>query len=393
MIFSFGLILLIGFLVGFLLNKIKIPGLVGMIVIGLIFGPYCLNLIDSKILEISSELRQIALIIILTRSGLNLDLNKLKQIGRPAILMCFLPATFEIIGVALASYFLLDLTITESLLLGSVLGAVSPAVVSPRMIKYIDTVKNEHNVPEIVLAGSSADDIYTIILFYAFLGLAKTNNFDYMSILNIPSSIFLGILFGIIVGLLLAYIIKKTNLKTIYYVLIILSISFLMIGVENFLKPYIQVSSLLGIMVIGMIILTINKDKAKEISNNYNSIWTFFEILLFVLVGATIDFSYAIENSLMSVIVIIIGLSFRTIGVLLCLFKTNLNFKEQIFAVISYLPKATVQASIGGIALSEGLSCGSIVLTVSVLAILITAPLGAILIDNLGKKLLTSSQL
>lgn len=392
MIFSLGLILMIGFGAGYLLNKIRIPGLVGMIIVGLLLGPYCLNLLDEKILTISSELRQIALVIILTRSGLNLDLKKLKKIGRPAILMCFIPATFEIFGVTIAAYFLLDLTIVESILLGTVLGAVSPAVVTPRMIKLIDTSKNEHNVPEIILAGSSADDIYTIILFYAFLGLAKTDTFNYASLISIPTSIGLGIIFGIIVGIILSIFIKKTNFKIIHYILLILGASFLMIGLENLVKPYLEISSLLGIMVVGMIILFKNQDKAREISNGYNQIWTFFEIILFVLVGATIDLSYALNNSLMAILVLLIGLGFRTLGVLCCLIKTNLHWRERLFAIFSYLPKATVQASIGGIALAEGLACGEIILTVSVLAILITAPIGALLIDNFNRQLLKNDK-
>ena len=389
-IMSIGMILLLGFLIGALLNKVKIPGLVGMIILGLVLGPYCLAWIDPSVLNISGELRQIALIIILTRSGLNLDIKKLKEIGRPAILMCFIPATFEIVGVALASYFLLDLSIFESILLGTVLGAVSPAVVTPRMIKLIEKNKSEHSVPEIILAGSSADDIYTIILFYVFLGLVKNNTFDYVSILNIPGSIILGILLGIGVGFLLSYIFKKIKLNTTIEILIMLSASFLMIGIENIMKEYtpVQISALLGIMVVGMIILFKNKDEAKQISNGYNSIWKFFEIILFVLVGAKLNFSTMGAEAGMAVLVLLIGLAFRTCGVLCCLIKTNLNWKERIFAIISYLPKATVQASIGGIALDQGLACGNIVLMVSVLSILITAPIGALLIDNLGDYLL-----
>lgn len=382
MILSFGLILILGFIIGYLLNKIKIPGLVGMILIGLLIGPYVLNLIDPKILNISSELRQIALVIILTRSGLNLDLNNLKKIGRPAILMSFLPATFEIIGVTIASYFILHLKITEGILLGAVLGAVSPAVLSPRMISLIDNDQNPNHVAEIVLAGSSVDDIYTIIIFYGFLGLVQNNSFDYISLLNIPISIILGILLGIIVAIPLALFVKKTNLKITQYILIILSISFLMIGLENILKPYVEISALLGIIVIGITILFVVPIKAKNISNGYNNLWLFFEILLFVLVGASLNISYVVNNALLAITVILLGLTFRTMGVLLALIKTGLTTKQKIFIVISYLPKATVQASIGGIALSMGLDCGEIVLTVSVLAILITAPIGAFLIDN-----------
>ena len=386
---SFGLILLIGFLIGYLLNKIKVPGLVGMIIVGLVFGPYVLNIIDSRILDISSELRQIALIIILTRSGLNLDLKSLKKVGRPAILMCFLPATFEIIGVALLSHFILNLSWIEGLLLGSVLGAVSPAVVSPRMIKLIEEGYGESKaIPELVLAGSSVDDIDTIVLFYSFLGLNQTNNFDFVSILLVPVSIILGIIFGIIVGVILLFIFKKTKLPLAINILILLSVSFLMVGVEYLLKPIISISSLLGIMVIGMILAFKYKEKAKELSNGYNSLWVFFEVILFVLVGASVDFSYALNNFVPSLLVLLGGLIFRSIGVIICVLGTHLTIKEKLFIIFSYLPKATVQASIGGIALSMGLDSGAIILTVSVLAIIITAPTGAFLIDFTSKKFL-----
>jgi NhaP-type Na+/H+ or K+/H+ antiporter len=394
MIFSIGLILILGFIIGWLLSKIKIPGLVGMIIVGLLIGPYCLGLIDEKILSISTELRQVALVIILTRSGLNLDIDSLKKIGRPAILMSFIPATLEIIGTTLISQLLLEITIFESILLGTVLAAVSPAVVSPRMIKLIEERFGEnHQVPKLILAGSSVDDIYVIVLFYTFLGLVGNNTFDFVSITMIPVTIILGVLLGIIVGLILSYILKKTNFKTAINILIIISSSFLMIGLENMLKDYISISSLLGIMVTGIVLLFRNKEKAKQLSDGYNNLWIFFEIILFVLVGATVDFSYAINNGLMAILILIIGLLFRTLGVLLCLIKTKLTFKERLFTILAYIPKATVQASIGGIALSLGLSCGSIILTVSVISILITAPIGAILIDNLSSKLLDRTDL
>lgn len=394
MILSLGLILILGFIIGWLLSKIKIPGLVGMIIVGLLIGPYCLGLIDEKILSISTELRQVALVIILTRSGLNLDIDSLRKIGRPAILMSFIPATLEIIGTTLISQLLLEITIFESILLGTVLAAVSPAVVSPRMIKLIEERFGEnHQVPKLILAGSSVDDIYVIVLFYTFLGLVGNNAFDFVSITMIPVTIILGVLLGIIVGFILSYILKKTNFKTTINILIIISSSFLMIGLENMLKDYISISSLLGIMVIGIILLFRNKEQAKQLSDGYNNLWIFFEIILFVLVGATVDFSYAINNGLIAILILMIGLLFRTLGVLLCLIKTKLTFKERLFTILAYIPKATVQASIGGIALTLGLSCGSIILTVSVISILITAPIGAILIDNLSSKLLDRTDL
>lgn len=391
MALSIGLILILGFLIGYLLSKIKIPGLTGMIIIGMLIGPYCLSLIDPSVLSISKELRQIALIIILTRSGLNLDLDSLRKIGRPAILMSFVPATLEILGVALVGVFLLDITIFEAILLGTVLAAVSPAVVSPRMIKLIDEgYGDEHNTPKLILAGSSIDDIYVIVLFYTFFGLVENNRFDVLTISMIPVTIILGIALGIIVGIVLSFILRKTNFTTAVNTLIVFSSSLLMVGLEAILKNYISISALLGIIVVGIIILFKNKEKAKSLSKAYNSLWLFFEIILFVLVGASVDFSYALDNSLKAILILAVGLIFRSLGVLICLIKTNLNFKERLFCIISYLPKATVQASIGGIALALNLSCGGIILTLAVTSILITAPIGAILIDNLSKKLLTN---
>ena len=393
MILSLGIILLGGFIIGYLLNKIKIPGLVGMIIFGLLIGPYCLNWIDGSILNISSYLRQIALVIILTRSGLNLDFKSLKQIGRPAIFLCFLPATFEIAGVTLASVFLLHLSVFESLLLGSVLAAVSPAVVSPRMIDLIENkIGEEHQVPKLVLAGASVDDIYVVVLFYSFLGLVQNNVLDVKSIVMVPVSIILGILLGILLGFLLSFGFKKLKTNLITNVIITLALSFLCIGLENGVKEWVSISSLLSIMVMSMVLLFRNEEKAKELSTGYNALWKVFEILLFVLVGASIDFSFAVKNGGMALVVLLIGLGFRSIGVFLSVLCTPLSFKEKVFVFISYIPKATVQASIGGIALSLGLSCGNIILTVSVLSILITAPIGAILIDSLKRVLLKKTE-
>lgn len=387
MLLSFGLILSVGFVVGWILNKIRVPGLVGMIVVGLVFGPYCLNIIDSSILNISSELRQIALVIILTRSGLNLDLKKLLSVGTPALLMSFVPATFEIVGTMLGAHYLLQLSWAESLLLGAVLGAVSPAVVSPRMIKLIEENRGaEHAVPSIVLAGASVDDIYTITLFYAFLGIVQNHKADVLSIGLVPVSILLGIALGIIVGFCLLLLFRKTHLSLAAKVLILLSVSLLMVGLETLVKPWISISSLLGVMVVGMILAFKQNDTAKELSNGYKSLWTFFEVVLFVLVGAAVDFRLITSVGWQAVVVLLIGLSFRTVGVVVCMLFAKATWLERFFAVFAYLPKATVQASIGGIALSLGLGCGNVILLVSVLAIVVTAPIGAFLIDFFGKR-------
>lgn len=393
MLASLGIVLGLGFLGGFLLNKIKIPRLVGMVCVGMIIGPYCLSLIDSSLLQISTELRQIALVIILTRSGLNLDFDSLKKVGRPAILMCFLPASLEIIGVGLSSHFLLKLTISESLLLGSVLAAVSPAVVSPRMISLIEEgYGEEHNVPELILAGSSVDDVFVIVAFYAFLGLTQGSGVTWTTFAMIPVSLILGIGLGIFGGIGLVVIFKKVSVSNTISILLFLVISFLFIGLENWLKQWISISGLLGIMVMGIVVMYKDKPKAQSLSNGYNQMWLVFEIILFVLVGASLDITSINESIGYAILVLCIGLCFRSFGVFLCLVKTNLNWKERVFTILSYLPKATVQASIGGIALSMGLNCGNIVLMVAVLSILITAPIGAIAIDNLGRRLLKKQE-
>ncbi len=389
---SLGIILLGGFIIGFILDKIHIPGFIGMIILGLLLGPTILNIIDPTILSVSSQLRQLALVIILTRSGLNLDLRGLKKVGRSAILMCFLPATFEIVAVGISSHYLLNLSYFEGFLLGSVLAAVSPAVVSPRMIKLIEKGYNHNNIPEIILAGSSADDTYTIILFYAFLGIVSNNNFNALGVGLIPLTILSGILVGIIFGVILVYIYKKTNFSLVINVLIFFTTSLILVGCEELLKKYFDISALLAVMVMGIIILYKLPNKAKELSKGYNNIWKFFEIILFVLVGAAVDFKYILDSGMMGLLVLLIGLIFRSIGVYLCLIKTKLNLKERMFSIFAYLPKATVQASIGGIALSNGLNCGNLILAIAVLAIVITAPLGGILIDFLGTKWLKKEE-
>lgn len=389
---SLGMILLGGFLIGLLLDKIHIPGFVGMILLGILLGPTVLNIIDPEILTISPLLRQLALVIVLTRSGLNLDLKELKKVGRPAILMCFVPATFEIIAVGIASYYFLGLTWFEGFLLGSVLGAVSPAVVSPRMIKLIDQGYTHNFIPQIILGGSSADDTYTIIIFYAFLGIVEKGTFNGLSVALIPLTIISGIALGVIFGLALAILYKKTSLPLAINILIFFSISLLLLGIEELLKTYFDISALIAVMVMGMIVLLKLPAKAQELSKGYNNLWKFFEILLFVLVGAAVDFRYIIQSGGFGILVLLIGLFFRSIGVYLCLLGTKLSFKERIFCIFAYLPKATVQASIGGVALSLGLPCGATVLAIAVLAIVITAPIGGFLIDTFGKRFLTKIQ-
>lgn len=386
---SLGVALIAGFTIGWLLERIHVPGFVGMIVLGVLLGPTVLNFLSPDLLVISSTLRQIALVVVLTRSGLSLDFRALKKVGRPAILMCFVPATFEIVGVGIASHYLLSLDWMEGFLLGCVLGAVSPAVVSPRMIKLIEEGYTHKSIPQIILGGSSADDTYTIILFYAFLGIVQNGTFDALSVGLIPLTIISGIALGLLVGILLVLFYKKTNFPLAVNVLLFFGVSLSLLGFEELLKEYFDVSSLLAIMVMGMVVLFKLPKKAKELSNGYNGIWKVFEILLFVLVGAAVDFKYIVSSGGFGILVLLIGLVFRSVGVVICLLGSKLNLKETVFCIFAYLPKATVQASIGGIALSYGLSCGPIVLAVAVLAIVITAPIGGFLIDSFGKRWLS----
>lgn len=389
MLTSLALIFLCGLLLGSIFQKIKLPPLLGMIITGIVLGPYALNLIDQSVLSISSDLRQIALIIILTRAGLNLDINSLKKVGRPAILMCFVPACFEIIGMVLLAPPLLGISILDALIMGTVVAAVSPAVIVPKMLKLIETgYGKDKSIPQMIMAGASVDDVFVIVLFTSFTGLAQGESFSPISLIQVPISIILGIGLGILIGILLGFFFKKVHMRDSIKVIIILSISFLLVTLENSLKGIIPVSGLIAIMSIGISLQKIRSDASKRISTKFSKLWVAAELMLFVLVGATVDIKYAFSAGIMAILLIFGVLVFRMIGVLICLIKTKLNKKERIFCMIAYCPKATVQAAIGYIPLTMGLSCGNIVLTVAVLSILITAPLGAFFIELLYKKLL-----
>ena len=379
-----------GILGGFLFEKIKLPKLVWYIILGILIGPSLFNIVDDTLLSISSHLRQIALVIILTRSGLSLDIKSLKKIGRPAILMCFLPACFEIVGITIFGPMLLGISYFEALLLGSVLAAVSPAVVVPRMIRLMEEgYGKQHCVPELVMAGASCDDIFVIVLFYSFKNLVATSTFDAWSVGQIPISIVSGVILGIGVGFLMVLAIRYMKLNRIAHVVLMLGLSFGMLALENALKPYFSVSSLLAIIVMAFVVGIFKKEEAKELQKSYNGLWQGFEILLFALVGVAVDVRYAFSKEGAIIVgLVFIALVFRSLGVLCSVIATNFTWKEKLYIVLSYLPKATVQASIGAIALSEGLACGTLVLTAAVVAILITAPLGAILMDSLKNKLL-----
>lgn len=389
MLLSISLILILGMFMGWICQKIKLPSLLGMLITGIVLGPYVLNLLDDSILGISAELRKIALIIILTRAGLGLDLSGLKKIGRPAVLMCFVPASFELIGMILLAPKLMGLTVLEAAIMGAVLAAVSPAVVVPRMVKLMDEGYGvNEGIPQLILAGASVDDVYVIVLFSTFVGMMQGEGASILKFVNIPISIFLGIAIGLLIGVLLAYFFKKMHIRDTSKVLIILSISFLLVVMEDKLSTPITFSALIAIMFIGIGLQKKRETVAKRLSVKYGKLWVAAGVFLFVLVGATVNIGYLGKVGVKALIVIIGALVFRMFGVFVCLLGTSLKRKERLFTMLAYTPKATVQAAIGGIPLALGFTCGDLVLTVAVLAIVLTAPLGAFAIDLSYKKLL-----
>ena len=390
MLLSIALILLLGLLFGSIFSKAKLPSLVGMILVGIVLSPHALNLIDDSILNISADLRQIALVIILTRAGLSLNLDDLRKVGRPAILMCFVPACIELTGTVLLAPVLLGVTLLEAAIMGSVLAAVSPAVIVPRMSRLMEEgYGTDKSIPQLILAGASVDDVFVIVLFTAFTSLASTGMLSAASFLQIPVSIVLGIIAGAIVGLLLIWFFKMFHMRDSVKLLIILSVSFLLIELQNRLEGVVPFSGLIAIMSLGIVVKRKYEILAKRLSGKYNKLWVAAEVFLFVLVGATVDLKYAAVAGTNAVLLVLGAIVFRMSGVALSLIKTNLSRKERLFCMVAYVPKATVQAAIGAIPLTMGLPCGQLVLTVAVLSILITAPLGAVGIDHLYRRLLT----
>ncbi|MBU3197080.1 cation:proton antiporter [Clostridium algidicarnis] len=390
MLFSLALILIIGFTLSGILNRLRLPGILGMLITGVILGPFVLNLISPDILNISKDLRQIALIVILSRAGLSLDVKDLKKVGTPAILMCFVPATFELVAITLLAPIFFKVSYIEAAIMGTVLAAVSPAVVVPRMLKVMEGgYGKEKSIPQLILAGASVDDVYVIVLFTAFIGMYQGKGFSVLSLASVPISIVIGLATGVLSGLLLVFVFKKLHIRDTVKILIILSVSFLFISLESEVKSYIPMSGLLAVMALGGTILKKYEVLAKRLSNKLSKIWVGAEILLFVLVGAAVDIRFVSDAGLMAVILILSALIFRICGVYICLIKTKLTNREKLFCAIAYLPKATVQAAIGSIPLSAGVEAGNTILTVAVLAILVTAPIGAIGIDRTYKKLLT----
>ena len=395
MLTSLALIFLVGLSAAAICGYLHLPRIIGMLFTGIILGPHVLGLLDDKILSISSELRQIALIIILLKAGLSLNLADLKKVGRPAVMMAFVPASFEICGYLLCAPMILGITRIESAVMGAVLAAVSPAVVVPRMVQLMENgYGTEKSIPQMILAGASCDDIFVIVLFSTFTGMAQGGTADFTQFLNIPVSIVLGILLGAAVGYLLSLFFETAYAKEHYVrnsmkVIVVLGLSFLLMAVETWAKPYVSVSGLLAVVSMACVLkMKCPKSVSGRFSEKFGKLWIAAEVVLFVMVGAAVDIRYTATAGGAAVVMILLALIFRAAGVCVCMAGTALNKKERLFTVIAYLPKATVQAAIGSVPMAMGLSCGQIVLSVAVLAILITAPLGAIGMDVTYRRLL-----
>ena len=386
MLNSIAYIIIFGLVGSLIFKKLNLPPLIGMLIAGIVIGPNFLNLLDSSLLAISSSIRKVALVIILTRAGLGLDLNSLKRNGRPAFLLSFIPATFELVAIIIFAPLFFPISHLEAAILGTVLAAVSPAVIVPRMLKLKE--EGYKDIPEMILAGASIDDIYVIVLFTTFTGLALGKDVSVLAYINIPISILLGMVVGIISALIINVLFKYLKLDSILKVFVVLAFSFILVSIEDNLSSAITFSSLIAIMSIGITLSKINRSLTKELSRIYAKLWTIGEIFLFVLVGAIVNLKYAYNIGILALTLIIIGLLFRMLGTFTCLLKTRFNFKERLFCMMAYLPKATVQASIGPLALAMGLNCGELILSFAVLSIIFSAPLGAILIDKTYKKML-----
>lgn len=391
MLTSLGLVLLLGMALGALAKRLKLPSLVGMLIAGMILGPYALNLLSDSLLNISADLRQLALIIILTRAGLSLDVEALKRVGRPAILMCFVPACFEILGMTLLAPALLGVSTLDAAIMGAVVGAVSPAVIVPRMIRLSEEGWGvDRGIPQLILAGASVDDVFVIVMFTAFTGLASGGTgLTAGAVLSIPASILTGVAAGLLLGWLLAQWFRRVHMRDSVKVVILLSLAFLLVAAEDALEGIFPFSGLLAVMGAGVGLQRWRSVVAQRLSLKFSKLWVAAEVALFVLVGAAVDLRYALSAGVMAILAVLGALCFRAVGVLVCVSGAHFSPKEKLFCVLGYLPKATVQAAIGGVPLAMGLGCGQIVLTVAVIAILVTAPLGALAIDRSYPKLLT----
>lgn len=393
MLTSLALIFIVGMALGSIVTRLRLPSLLGMLITGILLGPYVLDLLDDSILDISADLRQLALIIILTRAGLSLNLDDLKKVGRPAILMCFVPACFEITGMVVLAPRLLGISVLDAAIMGAVVAAVSPAVIVPKMLKLMESgYGTDKSISQLIMAGASVDDVFVIVMFSSFTGLAQGGEVSPTTFVQIPISILTGILVGLGVGFLFGKIYRRIHVRDSIKVVTLLSISFLLVALETSIKAVIPFSGLLAVMSCGLAVNRGRPEVAARLSSKYSKLWVAAEVLLFVLVGATVDIQYALASGAAAILVILGALVFRMAGVFVCLLKTKLAPKERLFCMIAYTPKATVQAAIGSLPLSMGLSCGHVVLTVAVLAILITAPLGAFSVDMTYRRLLQRSE-
>ncbi|MDD4481757.1 MAG: cation:proton antiporter [Bacilli bacterium] len=393
MLLSISLIIIISLLLGKIFNLLKLPSILGMLLTGILMGPYLLNLIDNNVLNISTELRQIALIVILIRAGLSLNIKDLKKVGKPAILLSFLPATIEVIVITFLAPLFFDISYVTALIMGSIVAAVSPAVVVPKMISLIDKGYGQNKkIPQMILASASMDDVFVIVLFYSFLKLGQGESFSFSTLINIPVSIVTGIGIGALVGFLLSLFFKKLHMRDTVKVLIIFALGFLFVTLENTLGKIIAISGLIAVMSFGISLNNFYPILSKRLVIKFEKIWVIAEIMLFVLVGALVDVRVLFDLGLLTIVLVVISMIFRISGVYLSLIHTSLNNKEKLFTAVSYLPKATVQAAIGAIPLSLGIENGELILMVSVLAIIITAPIGAILMDKTYKTLLVKTE-
>lgn len=393
MLTSLALIFLVGMSLGWIVTRLRLPSLLGMLLTGILLGPYVLDLLDASILGISADLRQLALIIILTRAGLSLNLEDLKKVGRPAVLLCFVPACFEIVGMVMLAPRLLGISLLDAAIMGAVVAAVSPAVIVPKMLRLMELgFGTRRSIPQMILAGASVDDVFVIVMFTAFTGLAQGGTFSPATFIQIPVSIVTGIAVGLAVGVAFGAVYRRIHVRDSVKVVVLLSLSFLFVALENAVKGIVPFSGLLAVMSCGIAINRRRPELAARLSGKYNRLWVAAEVLLFVLVGATVDIGYAAAAGAAAVLVVLGALVFRMVGVFVCLLRTPLSAKERLFCMIAYTPKATVQAAIGSVPLTMGLGCGQIVLTVAVLAILITAPLGAFSIDLTYRRLLGQAE-
>lgn len=399
MLTSLAFIFLVGLAAAAICQQLKLPRIIGMLITGIILGPYVLDLLDPSILSISSELRQMALIIILLKAGLSLDLSDLKKVGRPAVLMSFVPASFEILAFFLFAPHILGIKPIEAAVMGAVLAAVSPAIVVPRMVRLMDqNYGTDKSIPQLILAGASCDDIFVIVLFSTFSNITQGGNAHLMDFVNIPVSILFGIVLGGITGYLLSLFFETAHahkhcVRNSMKVIIVLGISFLLMAIETWMKDIVSISGLLAVVSMACLLkIKSTTFVSKRLSDKFGKLWLAAEVILFVLVGAAVDIRYTLNAGGAAILMILVALLFRSVGVAICVIRTRLTKKERFFCILSYLPKATVQAAIGSVPLAMGLPCGQIVLSVAVLGILITAPLGAILIDGTYKKLLCQSK-